>query len=83
MRMSDWLNWFAAVTGIVGFFFSIWVYSRESRTRQSLEEAKGLFERQQAQLQKVQADLDRRSGAMRGMEELARQAEIRVARGRR
>lgn len=77
--MPDWLNWVAAVTGILGFFFSIWIYMRESRTRRSLEEAKKLFENQQAELKKAQADLDRRIGGIRGMEELAKQAEIRVA----
>jgi hypothetical protein len=81
--MLDWLNWFAAVTGIVGFGFSIWVYSRESRTRKSLEEAKLLFEKQQAELRKTQLDLDRRIGGMRGMEELAKQAEAGVAGGRK
>jgi hypothetical protein len=81
--MPDWLNWLAAVTGVFGFGFSIWVYSRESRTRQSLEEAKRLFEEQQGELKKTQVDLDRRIGGMRGMEELARQAEIRIAGGRK
>ncbi|MGO9487298.1 MAG: hypothetical protein ACLPX9_22420 [Rhodomicrobium sp.] len=81
--MPDWLNWLAAVTGIVGFPFSIWVYFRESRTRRSLEDAKGLFEKQQAELKAAQIDLDRRVGGMRGLEELAKQAEVRVAGGRK
>jgi hypothetical protein len=33
MRMPEWLNWLAAITGILGFFFSIPAYFRKRGTR--------------------------------------------------
>jgi hypothetical protein len=80
--MPEWLNWLAAVTGIIGFVFSIWVFSRESHTRQSLEDAKSLFERQQAELRRTQAELDRRIVGIRGMDELAKQVDVRAVGGK-
>jgi hypothetical protein len=65
MRMPDWLNWLAAVTGVLGFLFSILAFFLESRTRRrlasagvELSKARRDFENQEAALKETQAELE-------------------------
>ncbi|MGA7324439.1 MAG: hypothetical protein WBX25_08150 [Rhodomicrobium sp.] len=63
--MPDWLNWLGAVTGVLGFLFSIVAFLLESKTRRrltaaggELHEARRSFERHDAALKETQKELE-------------------------
>jgi hypothetical protein len=63
--MPEWVNWSAAVTGILGFVFSICIFFLESRTRQrlataseDLHQARQSFIQNEAVLKETQRNLE-------------------------
>lgn len=53
--MPDWLNWLAAITGILSFFFSIPAFLRERVTRKRLEAAEAELSNQLTYIRAIDA----------------------------